>query len=328
MSSQDTHDDALLRLYLLGLLSAEDSEQLDELTVTSSEFVARLQAIEYDLIDAYAAGELSGEMLTAFKAGYPTFATGRAEIEFAKAFLAYHARSGTGAAASTSGSGPSPARGGSRFWPRAWRWRSDSFPRWTVAIAATLVAVMTGVLLAEHQSLRHDMDSVRAARVALDDRTRALQQQLDGQRSLGAATATELARLQDSLAAIGHHAVGGAFAMPTVIASFVLSPAMRGSADLTTITLPPKTDAVRLQLPLEGQRFPRFTAVVRDATSNRIVWQATGLSPIAGRDESATTITVPARLLKSRTYMIELTGVRPRKAPEPLSPYAFQVKRR
>ena len=56
--SQPYDDEQLVR-YLLGSLDEQDTERFDELSVSDDEFAGRLQAVENDLIDAHARGELS-----------------------------------------------------------------------------------------------------------------------------------------------------------------------------------------------------------------------------------------------------------------------------
>ena len=54
---QQTLSDQLITQYLLGSLSSEETERLDELSLSDDEFAVRLQAVENELIDAYVEGE-------------------------------------------------------------------------------------------------------------------------------------------------------------------------------------------------------------------------------------------------------------------------------
>ena len=53
-------DDELVVRYLLGALPDDDTECLDELSITDDEFVLRLRTVERDLIDAYVKGRAVG----------------------------------------------------------------------------------------------------------------------------------------------------------------------------------------------------------------------------------------------------------------------------
>jgi hypothetical protein len=72
MSSSDRQvfDDQTLIQYLLGSLTEAETERLDELSLADDEFATRLKAVENDLVDAYAKGELSGETLQRFSSFY------------------------------------------------------------------------------------------------------------------------------------------------------------------------------------------------------------------------------------------------------------------
>src|SRR2546427_5799203 len=90
MSSSDRqpHGEQLIVRYLLGHLPDEEAEQLDELGITDDSFVARVRAVENDLVDAYARGELSGDTLAQFESSYLSSPSRREKGRFAKAFVA------------------------------------------------------------------------------------------------------------------------------------------------------------------------------------------------------------------------------------------------
>ena len=62
-------DDAIIQ-YLLGRLPDKEAERLDELSITDDDFALRLNAAEYDLVDAYVRGELSGDTQQRFRSFY------------------------------------------------------------------------------------------------------------------------------------------------------------------------------------------------------------------------------------------------------------------
>ena len=49
-----------IRDYLLGQLPESETERLDELSITDDECAERIRAVEHDLVDAFARGELAG----------------------------------------------------------------------------------------------------------------------------------------------------------------------------------------------------------------------------------------------------------------------------
>ena len=59
-----------LKSYLLGQAQADETERLDELSITSDEFAQALEAAEIDLLDSYVNGELSAADCARFEDKY------------------------------------------------------------------------------------------------------------------------------------------------------------------------------------------------------------------------------------------------------------------
>jgi hypothetical protein len=149
ISSDSAPDDVLLRRYLLGLTPEAETEQLDERSIADEEFALLLRSAEYDLADAYAAGDLAGDELKAFRSVYMSSAGGRDTVRFADTLLRYQER---------------PAR---------------SWASWAFAAAAVVLLATSAYQLGENWRLRRDVASIRAETAALADRARRLQQQLE-----------------------------------------------------------------------------------------------------------------------------------------------------
>ena len=306
----DAPDDALLRRYVLGLTSADEAERIDQLSVSSAEVATRLQGIEYDLIDAYAAGQLSREALTALRSSYVSQADWQAEVGFSDTLRAWHARAVAAASSPAVAAKPAP-----RAAPAAAAVSAGTawMPGWWLVAAAMIALVALGYLAFENLSLRREMTRAQNERAVLDNLMNELQHRLDAQGQTNAEVAKELDRLRTTNTGPG--------SVPMVIASFILPSSLRGANDITPIALPPSVDAVRLQAPLETTRFSTLDADVRDATTNQIVWRGGEIKP-NGRTVA---VTIPASVLKSRTYLLELRGLRPGATAEPLAPNAFRV---
>src|SRR5947209_4000978 len=85
-------DDRLLIGYLVGSLTEQEAERLDELSVADDQVAADLHAVEHDLVDAYVRGELLGDTLRRFEAHYLSSPDARAKVTFARALLKYQER--------------------------------------------------------------------------------------------------------------------------------------------------------------------------------------------------------------------------------------------
>src|SRR5262249_27709424 len=116
-----------------------DAERLDELSVTDEECAERLRAVEYDLLDAFARGELHGTVLQQFRSRYLTTPRGREAARLAEALQSLEPEA--------------PVRE-QRHW-REW-----------LAVAATIVALVSGSvwLMLDNRALRARVTIVESSR--------------------------------------------------------------------------------------------------------------------------------------------------------------------
>jgi len=92
-----TSDERLVR-YLLGLLPPAETERLDEASIADDDTAARLRAVEYDLVDAYARGALPPAKRSAFASRYLASPRRRGQVTAAREFLRAVEGSGRGGA--------------------------------------------------------------------------------------------------------------------------------------------------------------------------------------------------------------------------------------
>lgn len=87
----DLPSDRTLVRYLLGALPQDEAELLDERSIADEALADRLRALEHDLADAYARGELPDDERTAFERVFLATSAGREDVRLARA-LALRAR--------------------------------------------------------------------------------------------------------------------------------------------------------------------------------------------------------------------------------------------
>jgi hypothetical protein len=92
MPTQAPPSDATLVRYLLGTLPHGDEERFDELSVVDPRFAERLRAIEHDLADAYARGELSQPDRQRWERRFLSSPQGRDDLRLAEALAARERR--------------------------------------------------------------------------------------------------------------------------------------------------------------------------------------------------------------------------------------------
>jgi hypothetical protein len=320
-------DDQTLVEYLLGSLPEAEAEQWDELSVADDEFALRLCAVENDLTDAYARGELSGRTLERFQTFYLSTAKRREKVRFAESLFSFASRTA-----------PRPARIGAAPVERASpevaavksSWLSFlTIPRLGFAVAAAML-VVASLLVVDNVRLHHQVDQTQSDRATLEQRERELRAKLEQQHAANAEAVKELAQVQESLAQLEKKPQadparsGGPF--PVSIASFVLSPQMRGAGQMARVTVPRGTTRCSIRLELEADDFPQYRAALKDSATGQILWRSGPLKAASSGQNRTVSLSLPANLFRQRNYALELSGTASSAgAAELVSSYVFRV---
>jgi hypothetical protein len=334
--SESGIDDQRLVRYLLGLLSEEEVERLDELSIADDEIASRLQVAEDELVDAYVAGTLAGDTLERFESHYLASPRRREKVSFAASLRAVGARAPV----------PADKGGGSadaRFPPGTAAPRADPppapsarvirFPRalWMLAAAASLLLAITGTLVFQEFQLRRGLSEAQAASAARGRRASELERQLVEQRAAGAEAARELERVRGQIAARverpgaagpGDRATAASQALCAI--ALALLPQTRAVGPIAVLALAPGTRQVTFELRLESSPLPRYQVAVKDPGTGLIVWRSGPVSPSAG-EPAAVSVTVPARVLKPQHYALDLVGQGADGTRQVVGSYAVQV---
>lgn len=305
MSSADKRgfDGRVLVRYLLGSLSEEEAERLDELSIADDAFAWRLSAVENDLVDAYVRGELSGGELAEFRKFYLSSPKRLQKLEFAEALSSFDGKTAAAAAqarqARTGSSSELKQESSKGLSP--WRW--FSVPRlalqWGFAGGALAMMLAAGYLLLENGRLRKQTSEAQGSHAAVDQHKQELQRQLNDQRAANAEMSKELERLKESQPNLDQ--------IKTL--SAVLLPPTRGAGALPTVSVARGTDLVVLLLALESDDFPAYRVGLKDPATNQTVWHSTNLEAAPGGANKIVSVSFPAHLLKPQNYVLELSGV-------------------
>ena len=302
-SHELVHDRQLVR-YLLGLLSDDEAERVDRLSVASDEVAWRLRIAEDDLVDAYVRGTLDAEAIERFESFYLSTERRRQKVTFARTFVAAIDRTG--------GSSKSPSLRRPTV-PRSWKvWR---------LVAAAAMLLVAGLALREYLRLRTDLTVAQSVSAGLSNRARELERQLNDAREADAETARQLESIR---------ARGSAQALsssPPAIA-LVLLPQTRSVGPIATVAVPDGVSVVELELQLESNDFARYQAVLKDPGTNRIVWRRDRIMVRAGGRTPRAALGIPAGVLKPQHYSLELNGTNASGDAEVAGSYVFQVVRR
>jgi hypothetical protein len=311
-------DEQQLARYLLGLVSEQEAERLDEATIVDDEMAARLRIAENDLVDGYVSGMLSNEMVERFETRYLASPRRRAEATFAGSFLGAVDRAGR----------PDPARGDAAVEVSAHdadTAATPAAPASKILAAAAVLFVACGSLLYEAAHLRNGMRAAENASISSNQRARDLERQLTEQRAANAELSKAVARSRESAAAVQST---DRTSPETRTAALVLLPQTRAVGPIPMLAIPAGTSRVAFGLRLESNDYPRYRVVLTDPSSNRAIWRSGALAATSQGDAATVSVAVPGRVLKPQHYALAVMA-------EPAAPnatvvgsYAFQVARR
>jgi hypothetical protein len=299
VGNQDTVDDATLINYLMGALSADDAERIEEISVTDEAIAWRLTSAENDLLDGYARGELAGSAREQFERAYLASPARRQRIAFAKALASRAERdisfAGAGVPAETLRQSQAASR---RERKLAW-WQAPRFVlQWGFAAAAAVLLILSGYLARENRQIRQEVTNLEAS-------------------------ATQKSSPEQS-PVTPSQVPANAAALKTVAA--LLIPATRGIASPPEIRVPEGTDLMVLALRVETKGLEKYSAKLKDG-SGHTLWTSGELAASSAGAGNAVSVAIPAELLKAQHYTVELGGARSNGAREFVAGYTFRVIR-
>jgi hypothetical protein len=329
--SEATYNEQAMNDYLLGCLPDADAERYDELSVADDEFAAALSTCEKELVDAYVQGELGGRRLEQFGLHYLASPLRRDNVTFAKALQVYAEK------AVAESSRKDLTDDASR---QGWFAPLSSFlaPRpalqWGLAAAVLVLLVAGGWFTIDNLRLRQQMSQAQIRRAELQQREQALQQQLEAEHAANSKAEQELAqvrvereRLDQELKKQNGQERTTQPQPPAqaTIASFILTPGLRGVGQIQTLHLPPGSGRVALQLNLEPNDYQAYRVALIDQFNHQTLWQSAKLK--SGSDDTGKALRVSflSDLLKSQTYVMQVSGVSANGKTEVMSDYPFKV---
>lgn len=312
-AAQEQNDnDQLLTRYLLGELTADEQDRLDDLSITDDEFALRLRSAENELVDAYARGELSGEIVHCFRTVYLSSPERRQKLRFAQALSDLKVFTPdvlVTAEQDISSLGLATAS----------RWGVFSTPRRSFqrgfACAAAVLLLAASYLVLRNSNLQKQLTAAEQQNTSLDNRMHELQMQLEEQRAANAkALDTQSQTVQQKSTA-------------KLLSSFavLLLPQTRGVTQPVTLAIVSGAELLALRLSLESNEFPQYSAALRNPATNLLLWRSSPLEIQTGAKGKSVLLTLPAQILKEQNYALELYGIPANASPEFVSTYSFHV---
>lgn len=308
-----------LTAYLLGKARADEEERFDELSITDNEFAEALEAAETDLIDSYANGELSAADRKEFERRYIRSADQNNRVVFANVLQEY--------AAARLSAIPVASTGGGLFG------RTRIF-QFGLAAAALLLAIVGGWFFISRSAQKINEtaavqnnnanpaippNNVGNSQIELPSKP--INDAQNTHIELPSNDARENAKEKTKETPKDERPPA-----PRIVA-VVLTPQLRSSGTLRKVEVPLGTDQFSAQLELESGDFRSYRAVLREQSSNRVVWQSKTVKPTGPVDARRLALSIPARLLNSTIYTFTVSGLSDTGTAEIVGDYSFTVVR-
>src|SRR5262245_28337570 len=192
-------DDQELIRYLLGLVSDQDAERLDEMSIVDDDVAGRLRAVENDLMDSYLRGTLTGETLERFESVYLASPLRRQKVEFASSLLRAVDRAAVPADQEPA-SEAVPESVAQQDASRHAVLRSKT--AWLLSVAAALLLCASGALLVRNIQVARELNESRREHATLSQRVSDLEQQLKSQEAAHADAMNQLERVRAAQSAV------------------------------------------------------------------------------------------------------------------------------
>lgn len=246
--------------YLLGKLPEPERLQVAERYFTDEAFFDQLLAVEDDLLEQFARGQLAADERRDFAAYLQKLPDGRHRLAVTRALVQAAPLSAQPAA--------EPAR---------WRVWFATPPQLALQFSLIAGLVVAGGGLAwlllnsqqlrrENQQLRHELSQLNAGQTSL-------QRQLAEQRSGAEQLRDELARAQQSTDQQAQE-LARLQALPASLVALTFTAAAREAAQPDTITIRPHTKAIALNVPVaSGEKFSRWQARLQTTDGRSVLLQ-------------------------------------------------------
>ena len=305
---RESDSDDLLTRYLLGELSHQEQERIEEGYFGDRGFYEHLLVVEDGLIDAYVSNQLPAARRERFEKFFLASPERRERVRFAEAWLTF-----IGEAARRRGAArPLPVAGFARF----------KRPAILLPLAAGLLVALGGVwLLFETAQLSSELQQARAASEQLKSRERDLEQQVSEERERNEKLALQI---EQERAAREQTEVPSR-PPPSEVVSLVLSSGLvRGQGNAKRLVLPPEAKIVRLEFSFRADGYASYSAAIRTA-EGREIWSQDGLKPLTRATGKVIVLRLPTRLFSEADYILTLSGITSDGNIETINQYSFTV---
>jgi hypothetical protein len=313
MQNPDT--DQLMANYLLGELSEEESARIERRYLADPDFFEELLAVEDDLLDQYARGELLGRQREEFER--LRLATPRQRDRLRDAQLLMKRLNAAPVAASLE---IEQQRRSLPFF--LFDLRKLVLP---LAFAALVLLVATSWLALRMMRLQEQVERMRAEQNASEQRQQAPRGQLASEEKAKADLSRQLQEGKVTAGPTGPKYEGSTEKrIEARVATFTLTPNLMRGDDVSSFVLPRGVEIVQLEVQVAGASYKHYDAKVQTADGD-LVYQEGGLAAQRAQSGKIIRIKMPTRLLHGRDYIIKISGLSAQGTLEDAGAYSFRI---
>jgi hypothetical protein len=314
---EEERNHKLIVQYLMGELSEEEKARLEQQYFNDDGLFEQVLAVEGELLDDYARGEMTASERERFEARLQTSPRQRRKAAITRALVNY---------ATESSSPVADERAAESGWRSLFNPLRVHNRAALAALTAAALVFAVGVLLLTFKSARlnEKIGSIQAEALM---REQELQKQLAQRDARNEELANELQRerdqrelLEQEMAAT-HRSTLGAVA-------FVLTPDLiRGGGKSKRLIIPQGANLVRLQIVASQDDFKSYSATLETVDGNRL-WSGKAVKARLNGSGRLITLALPASLFGKGDYILALDGVNAVGAVERVGEYYFNVDKK
>lgn len=330
--SQQIDNTDFIRRYLLGELSEQEQEQVEQRLLSDDDYYQQVQIAEDELLFDFVSDELPSQDKTRFKQRVLPIPERQQDVRFAKALRRYVVEHAPG---SVEVSAVAKERA-SWLNPFAALFRRP-IVGFALASALLLALALSIWMSLQNQRLRNQLAALQTRQTPTPTPpSQDTQEQLATERQRNAELNAQLQReqeqragLEQNLEALREQAQRRAPSEPparTTFVSYLLTAgAVRDSGDTRKIPLSAASREIRLQLDLGANDYPGYRAVLKTVGGQKELLSRKMLRARTGKGRITVTLTLPAKLLGRGDYQVELSGATSAGDYETVETYYFRV---
>lgn len=300
MSQSQSSQASLLRRYLLGESSADESRSVETRLMTDLRYLDDLDRAEEELIDDYARGDLGPQENEKFELLFLNDAERREKIEFAQVLNRQL--------------GNSRETPQARFSPALWRRAATG-----LAAVVVLLSLATAFLYWKTIQVRQQLMKSEFARVDSEKTSKLISDQLKKQQESSQQLEGQLAALRAQLPPPA----------PDVLMLALTSGWSRGSGNMATATISSSMKRLQLEMAvsLDTPHYEGYQAQIRTVEGTG-VWSKDGLKAIQKDGKRFVSVIVPVSAIAGGDYLVLLNGVGSDGKPNEAATYYFRATKK